>query len=199
MIDEDLRDALRAIVAAWPKTENPPKPPAALTHIAPDSKAPGNLDAMSVRRACVDDLAEIAAHIAGWRHLKHTAIRRGDVGQLADFIELHIEWLVSDDGPGAKEAERITRTVNRHANKLDRIAKGLRVSRFYVWQCVEYDTDDEGRRTECPGSLYAVMRTTDDVLPPELICDHNSAHKWAAHQWLSLGRRLWQDAQRRAG
>lgn len=49
---------------------------------------------------------------------------------------------------------------------------------------------------DCTGTLVAVMRPADDLLPPVVRCDAtdhdnpDNAHAWAADEWLMLGRRI---------
>lgn len=40
----------------------------------------------------------------------------------------------------------------------------------------------------CDGTLTAIVRTVDRVLPSEVVCDAEDEHRWAADQWRQLDR-----------
>jgi hypothetical protein len=48
----------------------------------------------------------------------------------------------------------------------------------------------------CPGTLTALVRTTDALLPSEVACDGDEAHRWASERWRELDRLV--AAKRRA-
>ena len=50
---------------------------------------------------------------------------------------------------------------------------------------------------ECTGTLIAILRPHDSLLPHEIICDSSPTddagklvHSWTADRWLTLGRQI---------
>lgn len=41
---------------------------------------------------------------------------------------------------------------------------------------------------QCTGTVRAVLRATDALLPSELACDADDGHRWGAAQWHAFGR-----------
>lgn len=187
---------LAAIRADWPFTIDPPTMPASGVRLVPQGRPPGDLNALCARRSVDDYLAELAAQIVRWRNLAHVRIARGDVPALTVLIARHVDWIGTRSPAYLTEMEN---TLGALADRLSRIASGYRVRKFHVWNCVQTTviTQQDGVEStvDCPGHLYAILRSTDELLPPELRCNHDRAHRWAAHEWLALGRRLWEVAR----
>lgn len=186
---------LASIRADWPFTIDPPVTPTSRVRMVPQGRPPGDLNALCTRRSIDDYLAGLAAQIVRWRNLAHVRIDRGDVPALTMLIARHVDWIGTHSPTYLVEVEN---TLARLADRLSRIATGYRVRKFHVWSCVQTTIiaqDGVESTVDCPGHLYAILRSTDELLPPELRCNHDRAHRWAAHEWLALGRRLWEAAR----
>jgi hypothetical protein len=42
----------------------------------------------------------------------------------------------------------------------------------------------------CAGTIKAILRRVDSLLPSSLQCDADEEHLWPADQWVALGRKL---------
>jgi hypothetical protein len=43
---------------------------------------------------------------------------------------------------------------------------------------------------DCTGTLEAIVRKEDDLLPSHVYCSADRAHTWAPEEWRALRRRL---------
>lgn len=95
---------------------------------------------------------------------------------LAEFIARSAEWLAAHQcaGEAADELRELVTIAHPIA-----YPTGTRV--FEVAPC-----PSEG----CSGTLRAVLRRTDSLLPSELACDEDETHRVPASEWLTLGRKL---------
>lgn len=108
----------------------------------------------------------------------------------APFLRVHLGWLLASD-IALEAAEAVVERRTRAFGLL--YPTGRR--RFLIVgpgglpaRCAE--VDDDGER--CSGSLYAVLRDVDALLPSALTCDV-CGFDLPAHAWLRFGRRLWRD------
>ena len=92
------------------------------------------------------------------------------------FLARHADWLAAH--PAASEAADELHDLVRMAHPIA-YPTGARV--FPVGPCVE---------AECAGTIKAILRRVDSLLPSSLVCDVDEAHAWPASEWLTLGRKL---------
>ena len=109
---------------------------------------------------------------------------RDEVAAMGDYIARHAHWLAAHPAAGDASAEMRELAVRAH-----RIAypDGTRV--VAVGPCP---------RDGCGGTIRAVLRASDSLLPSRIVCDANADHVWPADQWLTLGRQLRRARERRA-
>lgn len=95
---------------------------------------------------------------------------------LAEFIATSADWLSAHQcaGEAADELRELVTVAHPIA-----YPTGTRV--FDVAPC-----PNEG----CGGTLKAVLRRTDALLPSSVVCSEDQGHEWPASQWLTLGRYL---------
>lgn len=108
------------------------------------------------------------------------------VHALAACVSRHAAWLGAH--PAADDACNELRDLQRRAYPIAYPSGARR------WQIKRDDqtvpcprSTDEG---PCPGTLWALLRQTDSILPSALQCDADEAHDVTADRWLTLGREL---------
>lgn len=111
-------------------------------------------------------------------------LRRVDesAAALGEFIARSAEWLAAH--PAAGEAAGELRDLVHSAYPVA-YPSGTRF--FDVAPCLVVG---------CTGTIRAVVRRVDSLLPSALVCSEDDGHTWPASEWLTLGRQL--DRQRRA-
>lgn len=92
------------------------------------------------------------------------------------YLSKHADWLAAH--PAAGECSDELADLIRMAHPIA-YPTGARV--FEVGPCVELD---------CAGTVKAILRRVDALLPSSIVCDTDPAHAWPADQWLTLGRKL---------
>ena len=95
---------------------------------------------------------------------------------MTNYMTRHIDWLAAHEAADTWLNEWWT--VRQQAR---RAAHPTGIRRFELAPCIE---------TDCPGTLIAILRPTDDLLPSSVSCDTNGEHDWQPHQWIALGRRI---------
>lgn len=105
--------------------------------------------------------------------------------QIARWLALHADWLAAHPA-GDDCAEEL----HRHARRVRAIALGHRSRRFQIGRCPQVDVDEDGLAATCVGTLWALVRQEDDMLPDRVVCDTDDEHVWSPSQWPALGRRL---------
>jgi hypothetical protein len=104
------------------------------------------------------------------------------VGALASFLRRHAEWLGAHELAG-HAAEEIAELAHGQARRIA-YPTGARV--FEVAPCPLNDAAG----APCAGIIKAILRQTDALLPSELVCDVDEAHRWDSTTWVRLGRQL---------
>lgn len=99
-----------------------------------------------------------------------------DTRSIGAFITRHAQWLAAH--PAAADASNELRDLTRRAWGVA-YPSGSRV--FEVSHCPE---------PGCSGTIKAIVRRTDSLLPSSLVCDLDEEHQWPANEWLTLGRKL---------
>jgi hypothetical protein len=103
---------------------------------------------------------------------------------MGEFVALHASWLAAQSF--AREA----------SDELHELAQGKPRSVAYptgthvvtVGCCPREVPDEHGEPQCCPGTLMAVMRRADSLLPSEVACDAHPDHRWDSTQWRQLDR-----------
>jgi hypothetical protein len=134
---------------------------------------PFNVRAADVRESILGVLASWSGMVVEERHV--TAPPR-TVDAMAKFLCNHIDWLAAHIA-----AAEVTDEVTWLVRSAHHVAYPAPVRRVPIGACVEVG---------CPGELIALVRLHESLLPPEISCDADPCHKWAAHQWMQLSRRM---------
>lgn len=159
---------------------------------------PHNEDVGDVRGRVRFELAAWSASVAEQRAVTAPDSRSPSV--TARFLLRHLEWLLSTDGWRTVEGKTVARdeTVTVFADtvrELRRDAYGLLYPtgrrRFDVGPCPEIVTPASAttEAVTCPGTLVALLRPDDDLLPSSWSCE-TCGMELPASRWASYGRRL---------
>lgn len=141
------------------------------------SRDPGlkiNLRAVDARIAIRHILVAWTTFIAETRGV---TLPDDDTESLGTFVARHAAWLAAQPDTAAAVSTEL-QTLVREAHPIA-YPSGVRV--FDVAPCPTQ---------ECPGTLRAVLRRSDSLLPAAVVCDRDNAHTWTADRWLALGRQI---------
>ncbi|WP_427422678.1 hypothetical protein [Lysinibacillus fusiformis] len=147
---------------------------------------------MAINAAAVVMRAEIRQVLASWTKL--VCEERGltlplDESQhsLGAFIAAHSQWLAAQDF-----ADEVTGELSSLRSRAWATAYPEGVSVRLIGPCPERDTAPNAPdpQSQCPGSVKALMRRSDSLLPSKVVCDVNSTHEWPAERWRTLGRSM---------
>jgi hypothetical protein len=128
----------------------------------------------------VDARATIRHTLVSWCHLiaeeRGHALPADTVPALGAYVARHAEWLAATE-----YADEASDELHGLVSAGYPIAypSGARV--FPIGSCPH-----EG----CAGTIKAILRRVDSLLPSSLQCDADEEHAWAADQWIALGRKL---------
>lgn len=129
----------------------------------------------------VDARILIRHTLASWTTLiseiRGITLPADDTGSLGAFVARHAVWLAAQPDTAADVSTEL-RGLVREAYPIA-YPSGTRV--FDVAPC---PTDG------CPGTLRAVLRRSDALLPAAVVCGQDPAHTWTADRWITLGRQL---------
>lgn len=141
-----------------------------------------NQTAVSVRSDIVVILASWAGLIASERGVARPA--RRDVGVLAAFVTVHLDWLLTHPAAAdfAEEVTALAKAARRAAQPGDRI-------HLELGQCI---------RPGCESMMFATTHGDGGISLTGLVrCE--SGHVWKAHQWLPLAHQLEKTGRRQRG
>jgi hypothetical protein len=170
-----LTDTLANIARWYPPTADPPRTLQSQTRTAYGSRPPLPAAVLSLRRQTVDTLTSWALLVCEERDLRGPA-HAGDVAALTSFLAAHAEWLAGFDGDYAAHE------LGHIAYRLEQVVRQTTPARVKrIAPCPEKD---------CTGTLEAVVRKEDDLLPSHVYCSADRAHTWAPEEWRALRRRL---------
>jgi hypothetical protein len=136
------------------------------------------------RDVIVEVRAEIRHVLVSWCRL--VAEKRGiappvdTVPTMGAYLAKHAEWLAASEYAG-EVADELAGYVSRAWG----LAYPNGTRRVEVGPC-----------PLCEGTLTAVVRATDSLLPSEVACDRDEAHRWPSERWRELDRLI--AAKRRA-
>lgn len=125
-------------------------------------------------------------------------MRGANGAALATHVELTIDGMTAFVNTWADrivtdfpdDGQNLGKEVAKHARNLSGIVQETGVRKFPIGGCPEHGTSDMGERIPCPGELRAMLRKDDDLLPSEVACSVDEEHRWAAREWMQLGRRI---------
>jgi hypothetical protein len=129
------------------------------------------------RDAVVEMRATIRHLLASWCRLvseeRGITLPADDVTAMGAYLARHADWLAATDYAGECADE-----LAEHVGRAWGLAypNGTRVAKL-----------PEPCPT-CGGTLLAIRRATDGVLPSEVACDGDEPHVWPASQWRWLDR-----------
>lgn len=142
--------------------------------------------ALPINPAVAEHRKDIAGKLSSWCQLVidergvTTAPDNDRPVNTAPWLLIHLDWLEQHD-----EVETFAAEVFELSSKAFSLAFPSGARRIKLGECVEPD---------CPGTLSAVVRDTDDLLPSRVWCDVDESHEWPADKWISLGRQLHEGA-----
>lgn len=101
---------------------------------------------------------------------------------IASWLHRHTEWLAAH-GAAGEVADQMAEIAHGQARRIA-YPNGSRV--FEVAPCPVLDDDG----VQCQGTIKAVLRRTDSLLPSQLVCDADDEHVWDSTRWVRLGIKL---------
>jgi len=135
--------------------------------------------------AAMEARSRIRAILASWCQLiaeeRGAELPRDEVADMGEYVARHALWLAAH--PAAGDAADELRELVRVAR---RIAYPDGTRRVDVGPCPH-----DG----CGGTIRALLRRADSLLPSAIVCSASAEHEWPADQWLTLGRQIRKVAQ----
>lgn len=132
---------------------------------------------------------EIRLILGGWCRLvgeeRGIQLPADEVSAMGAYVAKHATWLAAH-GAADDVADELG-SLRRRAWSIA-YPNGTRVGE--VGHCplwVDVTIEVEAWR-QCPGTLRAIMRPADVLLPSEVVCDTDATHRWASTQWRQLDR-----------
>lgn len=147
----------------------------------PGERTSGSRDpGLKINLAAVNARMEIRHILASWTTLiaeiRGVTLPADDTTSLGAFVARHAVWLAAQ--PTAADVSTELRELVHEAYPIA-YPSGVRV--FDVAPC-----PGDG----CPGTLRAILRTSDALLPAAIVCSVDADHTWSADRWLTLGRQI---------
>jgi hypothetical protein len=96
-----------------------------------------------------------------------------EVSAIATYVATNAEWLAAHEGVAGDASDELGSLASRAWG----LAYPSGTRRVEVGPC-----------PLCGGTLTALVRATDALLPSEVTCDGNEAHRWASERWRELDR-----------
>lgn len=159
---------------------------ALLTSGRPDERTSGSKERGAVlNERAVQARTTIRHTLVSWCRLvseeRGITLPNDDITSLASYVAKHAQWLGAH--PAAGEC----------SDELEELARGK------PWR-IAYPTG--ARVVEvgacpldgCGGTVRAILRRTDSLLPSELVCDTDGSHRWSAEKWRAFARTAHPDA-----
>lgn len=119
--------------------------------------------------------------LASWCRLvaeeRGIALPADQVDAMGEYVARHHEWLAAHPAAGECAAE-LAELAHGRTRSLA-YPSGARV--VEIGACPH---------AGCEGVLRAIVRRSDALLPSEVVCSADEAHRWGAAQWHALGRAM---------
>ena len=180
-----------ALDSALPRDENDAKgrrsePPTPVSAHILDVRAEAKKD---LTYFCMFILNEVNARVDDYGRRHGTISTRVDVGSIEEMCGFIDIWALAMAEQYPDDADECRHDIERHGNRLRDIVTGAFTRRFQIpnGRCPEMVWKDE-ELVRCNGTLVAVMRQGDALLPKAITCDFG--HEWAPREWMTLGKRL---------
>ncbi|MET8147639.1 hypothetical protein ACIBSW_06900 [Actinoplanes sp. NPDC049668] len=139
----------------------------------PQRSLPLNVRTAYARTEIVPVLAEWAALVT--YHRRVTPPRRA-ARPLARFLGNHVDWLAAYPAAGDAADE-----IAQARSEAVRAVFHKPARRVELGRCP---------RPGCAGTVAAIVRDPDAVIPSEALCDTDPAHEWPMTQWPALRRQM---------
>ena len=206
---KSLPDRLRNLASLWQQ----------LGHILNTTPTHGEKVSGTVQHGLQLNLAvvelrhDIRVHLAGWVNVvcderSLTPPCTDDADTLAHHLATHADWLTRQDfitdlwadlilDPAARARDATHNERERAAAQREQRPARLADSRALTTRA-NSQLQPSNRRTtdvtdclneDCGGTLVAVIRDTDELLPTTITCDR-CGQAWPPESWMTLGRRL---------
>ena len=158
-----------------------------LEHVLAAPERPGERTSGSPDRArlpnpaAVECRTEIRHVLASWSRLiaedRGHRLPADTVPAMGAYVARNAVWLAAQDYAG----DACTELADLAHGRAWRVAYPNGTRSFDVAGCP---------MDGCGGTIRAVLRQTDSLLPSALICSTDETHCWAASEWITLGRKL---------
>jgi Helix-turn-helix domain len=190
---DHLKEHLQQIADAWPDlierlaTEGS----SAMSEKVRGSKSPG----LVLNERVSDGMREVAGWLLFVARLvcderQMHAPQDQDPASLAEWLsKWHSSWLATHHDE--QLVADMTREADAHAHTCRRLAYPNGTRTFAVGPCTEHMTGEDGSRLPCTGTMTAILRDSDSLLPSELRCDGPEPHSIPPRLWMGVGDRLW--------
>lgn len=113
---------------------------------------------------------------------------------VATWLVQHVDWLAAKPYAGEVSAELAeTWREARRALQAGRVRRiELRLPDGELARCLAEAEGPslDGERPTCNGTLVALLRPTDSLLPHAVVCSGDSSHVWPAGTWQVLRKRF---------
>lgn len=192
----DIRRALKDIGDYYEPVLTSPRQTDASGIRAGSSGEPVNINALDTRAETYNDLHFWCRFILD--EINEGTIRTVVRPAVPDMIAFISRWVVQIVDQFPDDADNLRREMGRHAHHLEMLSRGWTVRRIEVGRCPEQRLvvvpGNDGLPVEtfvpCTGTLWALLRSQDVLLPKKVGCDLEDEHQWAPWQWPALGRRI---------
>lgn len=163
--------------------------------------ARGRSQGLSLEDAVVKAREHISAWLFGW--VRVVAEERGLVlplseqpDTLAHWLGRHVDWLAHQ--PFADEVLSNLEETHGEARRARQIVPArrfaLRTPDGRLVPCTHRAegplTSDTAQPPTCQGHVEATVREDSPLLPSALSCSGDPTHRWAPHEWSTLGRKV---------
>lgn len=164
----------------------------------------GSSSGEPVNLAVVDVRADTWKDMHFWCRFILDEVNHGTIGtivrpELPDMLTFIRRWTTALVDQWPDDADNLRTEAQRHGAHLEAFARGWTVKRIEVGRCPEQRiavTNSPVGPVEtfepCTGTLWAMLRSQDTMLPKVVICDAEDDHQWQPWQWAALGRRIGQ-------
>jgi hypothetical protein len=153
---------------------------------------------ITLNDAAADARTAIRATLASWCRMvseeRGITLPADSIRSMGAYIVKHADWLAAH--PAADDA--VAELHDLAHGQARRIAYPGGGRRFPIElpdgtyaRCPEKTAVDELETMEpCPGTLWTILRRDSSLLPSEMVCNHDEAHRWPTSRWLKLGAQL---------
>lgn len=158
---------------------------------APDDGRTGLSTGIALDQEIVRTRDHIRATLVSWAQITleegpWTVAPRDALTDIAIWLDARIPWLAARPW-----ADQLVKNLSETTAEARALIQPDRPYRVELGPCPELLDDD----TRCDGTVIAVMRRQDSLLPSVVRCtshgdDDENPHAWGAAQWHALGRHM---------